>query len=173
MAENKHDNLIIAAAVLAVAYFGIIKPVGGAVKDVTDKLGITTSEKERREASLIAEVQKNIGWRSELYTNPARFIPIGAKYMTLKPSTAKAAVAKIAAAWGVVNDDEQAIYAVFRDLASQIQLSQICYEYKIKYNKDLLTRLQTPWHYFQDGLSEKEFAVIAAMVKELPLYTSK
>lgn len=159
MAEKNHDNLIIGGAVLAVLYFGIIRPI-------TNKLGLTQSEKDRAEAAMIAEANNNEGWNPAFYKTRFPYT-----IMLMTNATAEARAKQIYDAFGFFNDDEDKIYAVFRLLKSKAQLSQLCDAYSRLYKQDLLRRLQTPWHYAKDGLTAAEFAIIAGMVQKLPTVT--
>lgn len=159
MALNKNEStLLLGGAVLAILYWGLIRPI-------TNKLGLTQSEKDRREAEMVNEANKNPGWNPNFWKQPA---PISHTIFTEK--YVQDLAQKIYNAWGKFNDDEQAIFAVFRSLRSQAQLSQLCYYYSKKYNQDLLTRLKAPWYYANDGLDDIEFKVIAEIVLKLPTY---
>ena len=156
--NNDEKNLIIGLGVLAIAYFGVIKPV-------TNKLGLTESDKARRVREAIEEANNNQGWDPRFYKT------IKKSQRILAATSAKHYASQIHAAWGSFDDDEQKIYAVFRALKSQAQLSQVVEMYGSLYKQDLLTRLKSPWSYFKggsDGLSDKEFSVIADMVQKLP-----
>ena len=159
MAINKEEKgLVVALAVIGVAYFALLKPI-------TDKLGLTKTDKEKAEAELKEQASSNPGW------NPKYNITARKKYpraTVLKEETATALAKQIYNAWGKINDNEQAIFAAFRVLASQIQLSQLTAKYAALYKQDLLTRLKAPWYYLSDGLDEKEFTEIAKIVTALP-----
>lgn len=159
MALNKNEStLLLGGAVLAILYWGLIRPV-------TNKLGLTQSDKDRREAEMVGEAGKNHGWNPNFWKQPAPFA-----HFTLTEKFAQELAKKIYNAWGKFNDDEQAIFAVFRSLRSQAQLSQLAYYYSKNYNQDLLTRLKAPWYYKDDGLDDLEFKVIAEIVVKLPTY---
>lgn len=159
MAIGKEEkNLVIGLGFLIIAYFGIIKPV-------TDKLGLTKSDTDKAEAELKAIANSVNGWDPNYYKT-LRNISI------LLPTDASATVLanQIYKAWGIINDNEQAIYAVFRQIRSQAHLSFLCEKYNKLYKQDLLTRLKTPWHYAADGLDEIEFLEVAKIVAKLPNY---
>lgn len=66
------------------------------------------------------------------------------------------------------NDDEDAIYGVFRSLTYDTQLSYLCYKFQQRYNKDLLSFLYVYDTGFASGgfLNETEFNVIANIVSK-------
>ena len=71
MALTKENNqLILGAGLLAVAYFGIIRPI-------TNKVGLTTSAKEKALQEVAETASKNQGWNptilQNLFSNPIRF----------------------------------------------------------------------------------------------------
>jgi hypothetical protein len=158
--EKNETTLILGIAVIAVAYFGLIKPV-------TNKLGLTQSQKDKAEAAAVENAENIVGWDPNFYKSlPNNRFP---KVVLMKDAIATARAKQIKKAWGALNDDEQAIYAVFRLLRSQAQLSQLVHKYNLLYKQDLLKRLQTPWYYLEDGLDESEFVIIANMVNKLPV----
>ncbi len=105
MAVSKNDSTLILGLVgLGVVYFGLVKPV-------TNKLGLTTSDKQRREEEQKEQASANPGWDPKFYLT-TKATRTDAEMITLAK--------KIYKAWGAVNDDEQAIYAAFRQLGSRL-----------------------------------------------------
>jgi hypothetical protein len=159
MAKENHDQLIIAGVGLALLYFGLIKPI-------TDKLGLTQSEKERALAEIAETASGSNGWNPNFYKD---YTAKNRKWTILTSSAAQRIAKQLSAAWGTINDDEQAIYAAFRSLKNQLQLSQVSDTYSKTYKQDLLTRLKAPWYYLRDGLDANEFAEVAKIVNALPI----
>lgn len=65
---------------------------------------------------------------------------------------------KIKDAWGVLSDDEDAIYAVFRALGSGIQISQVAKSYQTNYGINLLDELN-------NKLSDSENQKLTEIIK--------
>ncbi len=84
-------------------------------------------------------------------------------YYLLKQKEAEAFVKKISDAWGVFNDDEDAIYGVFRALKDQVQVSQVSYWYYQKTKINLIDELRS-------RLGKEEIAEIVKIAGKLPPY---
>lgn len=164
MAIGKEEkNLILGGAVLAVAYFAILKPV-------TDKLGLTQTQKDKAEAELNEEASNNSGWNPNFWKDYQKRT---SQIVMLKRDAATTAIAKkIYDAWGLFSDNDQAINSAIRQLRSQVQLSQVVAKYAELYNQDLLTRLKAPWWYLKDGLTTEQFAAVSRIVTALPINVS-
>lgn len=164
MALSKEEtNLLLGAGVLAAAYFGIVRPI-------TNKLGLTQSQKDKAVEQIAEAASANQGWNPTFYRT---YIDSHNTTSLIKTSASITAMAKqIYNAWGLVNDDVQKIYAVFRQLNSQVDLSWLCYTYNNLYKEDLLTRLKAPWYYLHDGLTDSEFAEVSKIVNALPVNKS-
>lgn len=160
------SSLVLPAGALLLLYFGVIRPL-------TNKLGLTQSAEDREREREIDQAIGADGWNPTFYNTYMRLPANAGKVFCLKRSADLDALAKrIYNAWGTFNDDESAIYAVFRELRSQLQLSQLCERYAKNYNTDLLTRLKNSWFKWDDGLEPQEFIEIAKIVKALPVNVS-
>ena len=165
MAIGKGETTLILGGIgLAIAYFGIVRPV-------TNKLNLTQSQKAKAEAEIITIANNNNGWSPNFYstymkTNKGPFVIKNAASVTLLAK-------QINNAFGLINDDVNAIYAAFRLLNSQVDLSWLCAKYNELYQQDLLARLKAPWYYLKDGLTEAEFNVVANIVNKLPVNKTK
>ncbi len=90
---------------------------------------------------------------------------IGKPIYMLTVASAKGFAKDIKDAWGVIDDDENKIYGVFRALKDQVQVSQVAYQYymastdKINLIDDLKSRL-----------SSDEVGQVLNIVKKLPAY---
>ncbi len=76
-------------------------------------------------------------------------------------STAQNWADTIKKAWGFFNDDEATIYNVFREITSQIQISQIADKYADTYQKDLL-------HDINSKMNNKERSYLWEIIKTKP-----
>lgn len=90
---------------------------------------------------------------------------IGKPMYMLTTASAKAFAKDIKDSWGILDDDENKIYGVFRALKDHVQVSQVAYQYynfstdKINLIDDLKSRLSTD-----------EVGQVLAIVKALPAY---
>jgi hypothetical protein len=154
--SDNEEKLLVNAGLIAVGYFGIVKPL-------LNKLGITDSP-EVKQAKAENNAASNLtAWSPAFYKAYT-----GTKHLYTDAYITTLA-GKIYNAWGVFNDDEEAIYGVFRQLKNQLQLSQLADKYFTLYNQDLLQRLKNPWYYGKDGLDDEQFNVIAQIVNKLPV----
>jgi len=64
---------------------------------------------------------------------------------------------------GIINDDEDAIYSIFRNIQTQYQLSVLSRVFNVYWKKDLL-------EYLKGVLKADELAPILAQVKNYPQY---
>lgn len=80
--------------------------------------------------------------------------------LLLKVEQAKNFAAQIANAWGIFNDDEQAVFNVFRQLKSVAQVSEVADFYQLQTGKDLYGDL---YH----RLSDSELGTINKIVSKL------
>ncbi|MEO5889737.1 MAG: hypothetical protein ABIQ31_05755 [Ferruginibacter sp.] len=157
---KEEKQLLLGAGLLAILYYGIIRPV-------TDKIGLTQTQKEK-ELDAAAEIAgNNPGWDPNFWIAYPKKHP--GTYYIANASKLTAWANQIYKAWGLVNDDEQAIYSVFRLVRSQIELSALCAKYNELYKQDLLLRLRCPWYYLKDGLDISEFQEISKIVNKLPI----
>lgn len=157
--NSEEKNLLLGAGLLAIIYFGILRPI-------TNKLGLTQAAKDKILSQVSQLASGSNGWNPNFYKD---YTSKYSKWTLLTSVSASALAKKIYDAWGFFNDDESAIYAAFRSLRSQLMLSQVCDKYTQLYNRDLLTDLKAPWYYLHDGLDDKEFAEVAKIVNALPV----
>lgn len=158
MALGKEEkSLIIGVAAIAVAYYGLIRPI-------TDKFGLTKDDKDKAIDAMNSEASNNPGWDPKYYKEVQKREDI-----LLKTSAGVSLLAQqIYKALGFFSDDDQAIYAAFRQLKSKVQLSQLVAKYSDLYKEDLLTRLRAPWYYLKDGLTDLQNSEISKIVNSLP-----
>lgn len=159
--SKEEKELLIGAGVLAILYFGVLKPV-------TNAFGLTDSVADKQKKQVIETASGNNGWNPNFYRN---YTATHATGWTLLTDTFRTKIAmQIYKAWGF-NDDEDAIYAAFSYLQSQLHLSQVVEKYSQLYKQDLLKRLKLPWNNLtgRDGLTTAEFANVATIVNKLPI----
>lgn len=87
---------------------------------------------------------------------------IGGKIIVLTQEAAKRYAKEIQDAWGIINDDENKIYAVLRKLKDKVQVSQVSRAYS-----DLDGNLIDV---FYDRLSSSEIRKVLEIVKSKPAY---
>jgi len=154
MAQQKIDyNLFLIAGLFVGGYF-VIKPI-------LEKLGLKSSaedialEKALREQESkfniwagIASLKKAAGTRKNITVLTAAGSDFYAK--------------QINSAFGIINDDEQKIFGVFRQLRFKAQVASIVDAFYRLYKKDLLTTLKSK-------LSESELNEIVKIIETKPL----
>lgn len=158
MALGKEEkSLLMGVAILGAAYYGIVRPI-------TDTLGLTKDKDAKAIAEMNTEASKNPGWDPKYYKEVQK-----REDVLLKTSAGVSLLAQqIYKALGFFRDDDQAIYAAFRQLKSKVQLSQLVAKYSELYKEDLLTRLRAPWWYLKDGLTDLQNSEISRIVNALP-----
>lgn len=154
LGRNATPLLLLAGG--AIAYFKIIKPI---IDKVSDPFGKGEQHKD--------DVKNIQLLKSENYFDPQYKDDLKKDniILSLTPYGQKLYAEKIYKAKGIpylTNDDEAAVYGVFRALNSKTQISYLA-EYFIKtYNKDLKT-------YLQSFLSQREFGNVATICNKLPI----
>jgi L-fucose mutarotase/ribose pyranase (RbsD/FucU family) len=153
-AQQKIDyNLLLIAGLIVGGYF-----VG---KSILEKLGLkesaedaaTKAKLKNQETKLniwggVTSLQKAAGTRKAI--------------QVLTKAGAEFYAKQINKAFGIVNDDEQAIYGVFRQLRFKSQVASVVTAFFNLYKRDLLTTLKSK-------LSESELAEIINIIETKPL----
>jgi hypothetical protein len=151
--KNKIDvNLILKIGVGLAAYFFVLKPI-------LEKTGIvkSTEEKENEQSEITQE-----GW-SPLFWKKAAAEKKYVKADTINPTILTAYATKIYNSFGTFNDDETAIYSVFKQINTQVNLSLLVWAYAALYKADLFKELQTK-------LSDEELNTIVKYVNSYKKY---
>jgi len=151
-------NLIFKAGIAVGVYFLVIKPL-------TEKLGLKAS-REEKEAEKILEQQEskiNIWQGSEAVKRAA-----GAKnnITLLTYSSAATKADGIEDSFSIYNDDEERIYAIFRDLNAQTQVASLVDQYRLRHKADLLNALKS-------NLSTTELNEITKIINQKPSGVTK
>ena len=162
MAQKNLDinpNLLFAVGGLAIAYFGIIKPI-------LNKLGVTKSSEDKT-----IDAQENKGNKENAFS-PVFYkqSPSGAKLLSKK--SADFFAKQIKDAMGTFSDDEAKIYGVFRSLKTQSQVSFLADRFQQLYQSDLLDYLKrgaSNWN-AGSGLNSDELNQVITIVNKLPKY---
>ena len=159
MAQENHDKLLTNIALIVAGYI-IVKPM-------LENIGLLKNAQQKTDEALVTNVSSGNYWSPNFYS---QYNQPSEKVKKLITQAGATKVAKmINDAWGIINDNEQQIYAAFRMLKNKLQVSQVVEKYALLYKQDLLTRLKTPWYYAADGLDDKEFAEVAKIVNALPV----
>lgn len=97
--------------------------------------------------------------------------PPGTLLMTYASARDKAIIIKHA--FGLIDDNEEAVFNIFRQLKTQSQLSFLADIFQQGYKQDLFTFLRggSWWQVGADRLSDAELARLNQMVFKLPKYT--
>lgn len=83
--------------------------------------------------------------------------------LVMRDSDASKMAYRIHNAWGVVNDNEEAIYQALRELKDKVQVSQVASEYESAYGISLIED-------FTDRLSDSEIKTVIDIVKSKTAY---
>jgi hypothetical protein len=81
----------------------------------------------------------------------------------IKANAALSYAKTIKSAWGLLNDDENKVYSVFRNLKDKVQVSQVAKAYAAEHKINLIEELK-------DRLSDSELTTIITIVRALPPY---
>ena len=81
----------------------------------------------------------------------------------LKSEQANKYAKQIYGAWGVMDDDEDAVYNVFRSMKDKVQVSQVSKAYATAYKTNLIDTLR-------NNLSETEISQVLQIIRPLPRY---
>ena len=87
----------------------------------------------------------------------------GKSLKVLKEDAAKKIAKLIDDAWGFWDDDEDAVYAAFRQLKDKVQVSQVVAAYQKYHSTDL-------WGKLESKLSSTELETVTNIVDDLPNY---
>lgn len=147
-----NPNLIIIAALAIGGYFAYNKFFGKSKEEKQADKALEDQEKKNNIWAGVASLQKTIKTTQTI------------KLLTASDSNIIAK--KINNAWGNFNDDEEAVYAAFRGLRYQTQVSSLVDAYKKLYNKDLLTTLKS-------NLSDSEFNEVINIINTKPIGIEK
>jgi len=151
---------VVKYATLGLGAYLIFQLFGG-VNSILEKLGLKESQ-DTKDLDNTAE-DPGSWWSPAFYKNA----PNGALLLTVAKADEYAK--QIYDAIGVLNDNEEAVKAVFRNLKTQSQGSFLADRFAFKYGADLLSWLRGGT-YPQDRLSDADVNEITNYVNNLPNY---
>ena len=151
--KQSFDPKLIITGVIA---FGII----WFGRKIALKTGLIQSQQAQQQQQLLQNLESSDLWDLALFKSK---VPQGTRYKALTSAAAYNAAAKIDDAAGYFNDNEEAIYSVFRSLTTQSQVPFVADAFRKKYTKDL-------YFFLKDTLSENELTNIANIINAKPVF---
>lgn len=153
-------------------YSQYILPVGLVllVGSIASKFGLIPSAESKATEAAAASLKELKAWSPNFiknYVNSKGSAGQKFKVKKLLPGRAVAVAQQLKKAKGIFNDNESAVYSVFRTIEYQSQVSQVAAEFlKLTKGVELLT-------YLESFMNEKELAAVAAIVNKLPIGITK
>jgi hypothetical protein len=157
--KKDDKQLILYAGGIALAYFGVLRPI-------LNKLGITNSATNRIVTNQ-SNLPNNVNPFSPIFYKKA---PVGS--LLLKTSIAQSLAKRLHDAMGFFVDDEATVFAVFRSLKTQTQVSILSEVFTNMYKTDMLEYLKKGSNNYNpaSGLNEDELNTVISIVNGLPKY---
>jgi hypothetical protein len=151
---NKIDyNLIFKAGIAVGVYFLVIKPL-------TEKLGLKASSEEKEAEKILEKQETKINiWQGTEAVKRAAGANNNITLLTYSSAATKAD--GIQDSFSFYNDDEERIYAIFRDLNAQTQVASLVDQYRLRHKADLLNALKS-------NLSTTEVNEITKIINQKP-----
>lgn len=149
----KNNPILLYTLVAFGGYFLVVKPL-------LESLNIMDT-KEEKDAEKLRQSTEQSGYKSD-YWNPNYTVRKGYKAYLLTESSARALVDKLWNASGAFNDDEEAIYSVFRTLKYKTQVSFLAFWFNKLKKKDLYTWLR------DSVLNQNELNTVLTITSKLP-----
>jgi hypothetical protein len=143
-------NILIKAGVSIAGLFIVYK--------LLQKTGLLPSAESTQAAQNLQQLESASVWD---YNKFLSTLPAGAKLLT--QSGAAAYVEDLWDATGTFNDDEEAIYGVFRAMKTQSQISALAKRFNQLKSKDL-------YGYLKDYLNEEELLNVKKIIDQKPKY---
>lgn len=137
------------------AYVFVLKPL-------LETLGLKDTAEEKAADRLQSQTEQSSV--AQDYWRPGYFQQGAGKYTValINQSRTDALVKKLWDAQGSFNDDEEAIFAVFRELKAKSQVSWLAYNFNRKHSKDLYTWLR------DSVLNSSELNTVLTITNKLP-----
>lgn len=151
--DNINLNVVLIVGAAVGAYYFVLKPI-------LEATGIKSTAEEEETKKKAAILVNNGVWEpvTSLLKKypPANYI---VQLMTVKESEYIAN--EIWSSWSWINDDEERVYAAFKKIRYQSQISSIVDSYNRLYKKDFYEDVK-------NRLSSSEFAVITNIIADKP-----
>lgn len=138
---------------VAIVLFLVLKKIGLIKFKSAEEKAAAKIKDEQKQQKKIIEVIIN---RSELF-DPARWRSSDSSTL-LSEDEARKAAKKIKDSWGWLNDDEDSIYGIFRNLTHKNQISQLAFYYLSEFGDDLSAVLV-------DRLNKNELSFLWNIIK--------
>lgn len=152
--QNINYNLLLVAGLAVGGYF--------VVRAVLQKLNIVDKPEEKAAKEKAAKDLKEQERVLNIWAgtkNLAKTLPKNKKAQILTKAGAESYAKQIKNAFGTFNDNEESIYAVFRNIRYQTQVASLVDAYERLYRLDLLTQLRAK-------LSQNEFNTITDIISQ-------
>lgn len=151
-------NLIFKAGIAVGVYFLVIKPL-------TEKLGLKASSAEKEAEKILEQQETKINiWQGTEAVKRAAGANSTIKLLSYSSAATKAD--GIQDSFSFYNDDEERIYAIFRDLNAQTQVASLVDQYRLRHKADLLNALKS-------NLSTTEVNEITKIINQKPSGVTK
>lgn len=151
-------NLIFKAGIAVGVYFLVIKPL-------TEKLGLKASSEEKEAEKILEKQETKINiWQGTEAVKRAAGANSTIKLLSYSSAASKAD--GIQDSFSFYNDDEERIYAIFRDLNAQTQVASLVDQYRLRHKADLLNALKS-------NLSTTEVSEITKIINQKPSGVTK
>jgi len=151
-------NLIFKAGIAVGVYFLVIKPL-------TEKLGLKASSEEKEAEKILEKQETKINiWQGVEAVKRAAGANSTIKLLSYSSAASKAD--GIQDSFSFYNDDEERIYAIFRDLNAQTQVASLVDQYRLRHKADLLNALKS-------NLSTTEVNEITKIINQKPSGVTK
>ena len=151
-------NLIFKAGIAVGVYFLVIKPL-------TEKLGLKASSAEKEAEKILEQQETKINiWQGTEAVKRAAGANSTIKLLSYSSAASKAD--GIQDSFSFYNDDEERIYAIFRDLNAQTQVASLVDQYRLRHKADLLNALKS-------NLSTTEVNEITKIINQKPSGVTK
>ena len=151
-------NLIFKAGIAVGVYFLVIKPL-------TEKLGLKASSAEKEAEKILEQQETKINiWQGTEAVKRAAGANNTIKLLSYSSAASKAD--GIQDSFSFYNDDEERIYAIFRDLNAQTQVASLVDQYRLRHKADLLNALKS-------NLSTTEVNEITKIINQKPSGVTK
>jgi hypothetical protein len=151
-------NLIFKAGIAVGVYFLVIKPL-------TEKLGLKASSEEKEAEKILEKQETKINiWQGTEAVKRAAGANSTIKLLSYSSAASKAD--GIQDSFSFYNDDEERIYAIFRDINAQTQVASLVDQYRLRHAADLLNALKS-------NLSTTEVNEITKIINQKPSGVTK